>query len=94
MRAPQILWYQFVPSTPHAGDAVTGVVLTSSNVASVELRIGGYSINLPKIDVGQFKGSYSVPRLPFFMSHQIAILIIARNTAGVEAQTSLSMQIL
>ncbi|HEV3092329.1 MAG TPA: hypothetical protein VGX91_12890 [Candidatus Cybelea sp.] len=92
--APQILWYQFSSTTPHAGDTVTVIVLCSSNVASLEIRVGSFSFNLPKTDVGRFEGSYVVPHLPFMMSHKLALTIVARNTAGDAAQDSLEMRIL
>jgi hypothetical protein len=91
--APQILWVQMSPTTPHAGDMVSGVVLTSSNVASVEIRVGGFSVNMSKTDVGHFEGSYTIPRLPFFISHNLTMRIIARNSAGVTAERSLPLQI-
>jgi|HubBroStandDraft_5_1064220.scaffolds.fasta_scaffold00389_11 hypothetical protein len=90
---PQILWVQMSSTTPQSGDVVSAVVLTSSNVASVELRVGGYGFPLSKTDVGRFEGSYQVPQVPFFMSHSFVMLVIARNTAGIGAQTALGMQI-
>ncbi|MBV8067068.1 MAG: hypothetical protein JO113_03745 [Candidatus Eremiobacteraeota bacterium] len=91
---PEILWYQISSTTPHAGDIVTGIVLASSNVASVEIRIGGFSVNMTKTDVGHFEGSYRVPSIPFFISHNLTLTIIARNTAGTAVEASFPFQIL
>lgn len=91
--APQILWVLISSTTPHVGDVVTGTVLASSNVASVELRIGGYSLNSTKTDVGHFEWSFTVPQLPFYAPHDFALQIIARNTAGVAATTSVQMSV-
>ncbi|HEY2475435.1 MAG TPA: hypothetical protein VGI19_11615 [Candidatus Cybelea sp.] len=91
--APQILWVSISSTTPHAGDVVTGTVLASSNVASVELRIGGYSLNSTKTDVGHFEWNFTVPQLPFYAPHDFALQIIARNTAGVAATTSVQMSV-
>jgi hypothetical protein len=91
--APQILWWHLSSATPQAGDTLSVVVLTSSNVASVELRIGGYAFNLPKTDVGHFEGAYAVPQLPFFMSHTLVMQIIARNTAGAAATSNAQIEI-
>jgi hypothetical protein len=91
--APQILWISVSSTTPRSGDVVTGTVLTSSNVASVELRIGGYSLNSTKTDVGHFEWSFTVPSLPFYAPHSFALQIIARNTAGVAAATSVQMTV-
>jgi hypothetical protein len=91
--APQILWFGLSSTTPTAGDTLSVTVLTSSNVASVEVRVGGYGFNLPKADVGRFEGAYAVPQLPFFMNHNLVMQIIARNTAGVAATTNAQIQI-
>ncbi len=91
--APQIQWYQLSSTTPRAGDVVTLAVLASSNVASVELRVGGYSFSLNKTDVGHFEGSYQVPHLPLFAPHNFTLQIIARNSAGIRTQVSLPITI-
>ncbi len=92
--APQILWYSISTTTPHAGDVVFGIVLCSSNVASVELRVGSFlGINLTKVNVGHFEGNYVIPKIPFFVSHKFTMQIIARNTAGVAAENDFQMQV-
>ena len=91
--APQILWVRLSSTTPHAGDALDVTVLTSSNVASVELRVGGYGASMSKTDVGHFEMTSTVPRLPFFMSHDLTLQVIARNAAGVAAQQSVALQV-
>lgn len=67
-----------------SGDVVSGTVETSSNVASVEARIAAYSIAVPKIGTGRFALTYKVPNLPFFLKKTYDMIVIARNTAGVE----------
>jgi hypothetical protein len=91
--APQILWVQLSSTTPRAGDALAVTVLASSNVASVELRVGGYGMGMTKTDVGHFELTTQVPSLPFFMSHNVTLQIIARNTAGVPVEQDVAMQI-
>jgi hypothetical protein len=90
---PQILWIQLSSSTPRAGDSLLVTVLTSSNVASVELRVGGYGAGMAKTDVGHFESSSSVPRLPFFVSHNVTLQIIARNTDGASVERSLPLEV-
>lgn len=90
---PQILWIALSSTSPRAGDTLTVTVLTSSNVASVELRVGGYGSGMNKTDVGHFQLASTVPKLPFFMSHSLALQIIARNTAGVAAQQTVPVQV-
>jgi hypothetical protein len=91
--APQILWVQVSSTTPRAGDVLSGVVLTSSNVASVEIRVGTFSVNMAKTDVGRFEASYRVPSVPFFVSHDFMMRIIARNTGGSATETSIPLTI-
>ncbi len=91
--APQILWVNLSSTTPRAGDSLKIVVLTSSNVASVELRVGGYGAGMAKTDVGHFESTAQVPRLPIFMSHTLTLQIIARNSAGAVAQQSVPVAI-
>lgn len=90
---PQILWIALSSTAPRAGDTLTVTVLTSSNVASVELRIGGYGSGMTKTDVGHFQLASTVPKLPFFMNHSLTLQFIARNTAGVAAQQSVLLQV-
>lgn len=90
---PQILWVALSSTTPHAGDTLTVTVLTSSNVASVELRVGGYGGGMQKTDVGHFESTSTVPHLPFFISRNLTLQIIARNTAGVAVQQTVALQV-
>jgi hypothetical protein len=90
---PQILWIQLSSTNPKAGDTLSVLILTSSNVASVELRVSGYGTSIPKTDVGRFEGSSTVPNLPFFVNHNLTMQIIARNTAGVAVERDFSFQV-
>jgi hypothetical protein len=90
---PQILWIALSSTKPHAGDTLTVTVVTSSNVASVELRVGGYGSGMTKTDIGHFQLASTVPKLPFFMGHNLTLQIIARNTAGVSAQQNVALQV-
>jgi len=66
----------------HPGDHVFGRVVTSSNVASVEARIGGYAVSLVKVGVGRFELRYTVGPLPWFIHGNFTMQVIARNTRG------------
>ena len=67
----------------HGGDVVHAHIRTTSNVASVEVRVANQGISLPRDDYGSFRMDYTVPSLPFFFHGQHAVEIIARNAAGV-----------
>lgn len=76
-----------------SGDRVSGTVLTSSNVASVEARVAGMGVVLSKVGVGHFSLTYTLGNLPFFVHGTYEMQIIARNTRGDAAQTSLPITV-
>jgi hypothetical protein len=90
---PQILSLSISTPVAHGGQIVSGTVETSSNVASVEARIAGYSSTMQKIGVGKFALSYRVPRLPFFLHKTYMIQVIARNTRGQAVSTAVPITI-
>lgn len=79
---PQILAIAISETTVAPGDRVSGSVVTSSNVASVVARIGGYAVNLSKTGVGRFALTYTVAPLPWFVRGKFTMQVIAKNTRG------------
>lgn len=79
---PRILDVAISQTTIRPGDRVFGSVVTSSNVASVEARIGGYGLSLVKTGVGHFDLTYTVGPLPWFIHGNFAMVLIARNPRG------------
>lgn len=90
---PRILALSLSTPVARGGDVVSGFVETSSNVASVEARIAGYSSTMKKVGVGKFVLTYRVPRLPFFLHRTYDILVIARNTRGDSVSSSVPITI-
>ena len=90
---PQILAVSLSEQVVHAGDVVSAVVETSSNVASVEAHIAGQSATLEKAGVGKFTLDYRVPRLPFFLHRTYLVQIVARNTGGEAVSTAVPITI-
>jgi hypothetical protein len=80
--APRILDVAMSETTVSPGDKVSGSVVTTSNVASVEARIGGYAVNLVKVGVGRFALTYTVGPLPFFIHGNFNMQVVAHNTRG------------
>ena len=80
--APLIVAVHINNQTVHGGDTISGMVVTSSNVASVEARIAAFSISVPKVGTGRFALSYVVPSVPFFLHGTYPMTLVARNTAG------------
>jgi hypothetical protein len=91
--APQIVAMHIDRTTVRGGDTVSGSVITSSNVASVEARIGYYSIPVPKVGEGRFALNYIVPHLPFFMHRTYTMSVIARNAAGVAVVRTIPIRV-
>lgn len=76
-----------------SGDTLWGKVLTSSNVASVEVRVATYGVGLQKVGVGRFTLAYRLGSIPFFVHGTYPMRIIARNTRGDVAERDLPLTI-
>lgn len=90
---PRILTMSLSSGVARGGQVITGVVRTSSNVASVEARIAGYSSSMRKTGVGVFELSQRVPKLPFFLHRTYSIEVIARNTRGEAVSASIPITV-
>jgi len=90
---PQILAISVSETTVRPGDRVSGSVITSSNVASVEARIGGYAMSLSKVGVGKFALTYTVAPLPWFIRGKFTLQVIARNTRGDAATRAIPLTV-
>jgi hypothetical protein len=91
--APQILGVAVSETTVHPGDTVSGRVVTTSNVAAVQARIGGYAMSLPKVGVGRFALTYTVAPLPWFVRGNFTLEVIAKNTRGVSVERSIALTV-
>ncbi len=81
-------------TTVTGGETVDGSVVASSNVASVEVRVAGYSRVMEKTGEGHFTIAISVPHLPFFLRNRTYTLyVIARNTRGDAVTDSLPITV-
>jgi hypothetical protein len=80
-------------TTVQPGDRVSASVVTSSNVASVEARIGGYAVNLAKVGVGRFALTYAVGPLPWFFHGNFTMRVIARNPRGEVATRTIPLTV-
>lgn len=76
------------------GERVTGRVITSTNVASLEIRVEGYGRVIPRTDFGSFEGAVAVPALPAFLHRAFTLQILARNASGVAAKTTVPIHVL
>lgn len=90
---PQILAVEVSDPIFHSGEMITGTVITSTNVASVQLHIAGYAIGLPRRDFGIFELSYQIPHIPFFARRNYPAQLVATTAAGVTAERSMIIPI-
>jgi hypothetical protein len=80
---PQILAVAVNEPVFHSGDTIYSTVITSTNVAAVELRVAGRAIRFPRVDFGVWQLAYTLPHIPRRMLHDYGAQIIAMNSAGV-----------
>jgi len=90
---PQILAIQTSSNVVHGGDTFTGTVITSTNVAAVEIRMAGRAKRLLRADSGIWQLSYVVPSVPFWMHKTYTADVVAINTAGTEVTQSISISL-
>lgn len=80
---PQILAVTVNETVFHSGDTIYSTVITSTNVAAVELRVAGKAIRFPRVDFGVWQLAYTLPTIPRRMLHDYSAQIVAMNSAGV-----------
>ena len=89
--APRIVRVWVSQDSVSAGDLLRGHVTTTTNVASLEVRLGPKSAPLRRTTYGQFEGAFHVPKVPPFLRRSYTVDVIARNAAGVTAQTQITI---
>lgn len=90
---PQIVDVEINSTNVGSGDTLWGKVLTSSNVASVEVRVANVGVGLNKVGVGRFTLAYRLGSIPFFVHGTYPMHIIARNSRGDKAERTLPLTI-
>ncbi len=90
---PQILAVQISDPVVHGGETVTGTVITSTNVAAVEIRMAGRAIRMPRTDYGVWQLTYHMPHVPFFMRGTYTAQIVAMNVAGAVAERDVAISV-
>lgn len=90
---PQILAVQVSDPVFHGGETITGTIITSTNVAAVEIRLAGHSMRMPRTDFGIWQVTYKMPHVPFFYRGRYTAQIVAMNSAGAQAEQDLTVSI-
>lgn len=90
---PQILAVQVSDPVFHGGETITGTVITSTNVAAVEIHLAGRSMRMPRTDFGIWQTTFKMPHVPFFYRGRYTAQIVAMNTAGAQAEQDLTVSV-
>ncbi len=93
---PAISTIWFSQATYAWGDLARIALVTSTNVALVEMRVGGYGRALTKKALGHFDGLYRVPFLPPVLDrfrYAFPFRFIVRNTAGDAASFDVTVPV-
>ena len=90
---PQLRSMQFSSLDVKRGEHWSGTFVTSTNVASLEVRTPLFSINVPRTSFGRFTFTVNVlDALPVFV-RAYRLEVIARNSAGAQAVEELPFRI-
>lgn len=90
---PRILAMSFSAPEARRGQTWSGVIVTSTNAASVEVRTSLFSIDVPRTSFGRFAFQLHVFDVPPIFIRGYRVRVIARNSAGVESEEDFPMRI-
>lgn len=90
---PQIVAVQLSDPVFHSGETVSGTVITSTNVAAVDVKVANQQHRLPKTAPGIFAMSYTLPKIPFFLRGTYVAHVIAQNSAGATAEQNVTVSL-
>lgn len=80
--APQIVAMYFSSVSVPRGTTWRAAFVTTSNVASMEVRTNLFAINVPKLGRGRFAFSLDVYDTPPIFLRKYRLRVIARNAEG------------
>lgn len=90
---PRILAMRFSAPQVRRGQTWSGTIVTSTNVASVEVRTNLFSIDVPRRTFGTFAFSLRVLDVPPIFIRGYRLRVIARNSAGASTEEDLPFRI-
>ncbi len=91
--APRIVAAHFSSNDVRRGQTWSGVIVTATNVASVEVRTNLFSIDVPRRRFGLFAFYLHVFDVPPIFVRAYTVRIVARNTAGAAAEEDFPFRI-
>jgi hypothetical protein len=90
---PQLVAVEISSSIFHSGDTVYGAIVASSNVASADIHVEGYSMPLNHDSEGHFSLTRTLPHIPSFAKGDYTLVVAVHNTAGQTVQTSMPIHL-
>ncbi|HEY9179620.1 MAG TPA: hypothetical protein VIO32_02810 [Candidatus Baltobacteraceae bacterium] len=90
---PRILALNFSSTAVRRGDTWSGTIVTTTNVASVEVRTNLFSIDVPRRTFGDFHFDLRVYDVPPIFIRGYRVRVIARNSVGQSAEEDLPLDI-
>jgi hypothetical protein len=90
---PRILAMRFSSDDVKRGQTWSGRIVTTTNVASVEVRSNLFSINVPRTNFGRFAFQLRIFDVPPIFLRGYRLRVIARNSAGEQAEEDLPFRI-
>ena len=90
---PRILAMHFSTNDIRRGQTWSGTIVTTTNVASVEVRTNLFSIDVPRRRYGDFTFDLRVYDVPPIFVRAYRVRVIARNSAGVQAEEDFPLRI-
>jgi hypothetical protein len=91
--APKILAVALSSNDVRPGQTWSGRIITSTNVASLEIRTNLFSLNVPRRTFGDFSFLLRIYDVPPIFVRGYDLRIIARNTAGASVEEDLPFRI-
>jgi hypothetical protein len=90
---PRIVAMHFSADDVRRGHTWSGNIVTSTNVASVEVRTNLFSLNVPRRAFGTFAFDLHVFDVPPIFIRAYRVRVIARNSAGTAAEEDFPLRI-
>jgi hypothetical protein len=90
---PVILGMHFSSLDVRRGERFSGSFVTTSNVASIEVRTNLFSIDVPRTGYGRFGFALNVLDAPPIFIRPYRLRVIARNSAGAEFEQDMPFEI-
>lgn len=90
---PRIIGMRFSSLDVRRGERWSGAFVTTTNVASIEVRTNLFSINVPHRSPGRFWFAVRVLDTPPIFVRAYRLRVIARNSAGNEYEEDMPFRI-